>query len=84
MTKVSRREAVGTLLGGIGCLVGTYLLGFKTPMFPEDCRWEPFPYDWCHLRIDGTCQDMVPGVESPPEESFSTREYPRRGGVTRR
>jgi hypothetical protein len=82
MTKVSRREAVGTLLGGFGCLVGTYLLGFKMPDFPEECRRDYHLQSWCR-HIDGICQGYGPGATAPPVEPAVKENYSRRNRATR-
>jgi hypothetical protein len=53
MTRVTRRETFGLLLGVSGILVGcasAQLLGPKLPDLPEDCVWVELPYSFVCLH----------------------------------
>ncbi len=61
--KIRRREALVSLLGGLGCLVGcSTLQGLKTPKLPERCYWLEFPYGWACVDLDKV------GASNPSQE----------------
>lgn len=69
--KISRRKAIASLLGGVGCLVGIQIsLGEKKPTLPEDCQWPLFPYQWHDLNrsLPGWQEYEVEGVKPLPED----------------